>query len=603
MLSPLVPGFAATQSAGAPQPDSAAALPPHRVEGFARTVTARLREGATIQALITEQQALAEALTNPAFVGTAVASFTQAMKAEQPNAAYHASPAEARREIESILKNRVRDAQSFASLLAQPEFIARTRALAAEPITPPQPYNLPPGKPAEIIRRLVQPTDVDGPEPAVHVAASALGQQMVHQALAVTFQPDGALHAPLMTALRQAQPTLDEASIHRLTNQWLAARVGPAQAVADGLAPTGALYQEAMKLAEELQRHKLEGKGVPPTQALAQAAATTALTPVPLTPAEREAKKSAQHKAEDVIYTLNHAITCLGISDTLVTPAIGGVLSAISGKHVHIGCGQDHGHENPFLLNFWKKDYWKETWQGIKASTENVRANFWTKPFWKNLWAHSKTWMFSEVVGDVGAVPVAVAAQRFAPGFMHGLRRLMEPAVGGIFKRRAEASARNWGTAQGFAPDSQKVVDRAQELYEYEVSHLPQMAVWTAASVGMNFGTMKLLERNPNTPKTSLSTFVKGKALGAAVTAGLVFGARAFSPSTAHAWDETVGKNVILPVTKKIGHLFGVDPEHVDAFHAKNSQAVPPPTPRIEGTKHHAGALMGSPVALSAVVA
>lgn len=293
-----------------------------------------------------------------------------------------------------------------------------------------------------------------------------------------------------------------------------------------------------------------------------QFANSSALTPVPMTPAELEANKSRQHKAEDVIYTLNHAVTCLGVTDTMVGPAIGALSQRWLGKRIDLCGHDDHEHDH-----------------GYEGHDHHDHG---PKSFWRSL----KSWVIGEAVGDLGAVPFTIGVQRLAPSFMHGLRRLMEPAVGGVFHRRAVSSAESWADQHGIARDAEECVARAEKYYNYEMEHLPQMAVWTVASVGINFGTMKLI-----TPEMPVNAFVKGKALGAATTAALVFGARASSPATAHWWDETVGKNIVVPVTKKVGGLFGINAKDVDDFHARHSNDNLPAT-HVEGEKQRVGSVV-----------
>jgi hypothetical protein len=286
-----------------------------------------------------------------------------------------------------------------------------------------------------------------------------------------------------------------------------------------------------------------------PAAVAAPLLATTALTSTKLSQAELEARKNDQHKAEDIIYTLNHAITCLSITDFLIAPLIGAVSEKWFGKRVDI-CGQDHG------------DGHKHHDHGDHTHTHHEHK--------ESTFARIQSWVVGEFVGDVGAVPITIAAQRFAPGFMNGIRQVLEPVTGWIFKRSTDKAAKDWGAQKGFAPDAQEVVEHAHKLYEYEMRHIPQMAVWTAASVGINYATMKVLR-----PKIDFGTFIQGKSAGAAITAGLVLGVRALAPETAHTWDQTVGKNVIVPISKKVGGLFGVKDSEIDEFHERQKQDRP----------------------------
>ncbi|MFZ4542116.1 MAG: hypothetical protein ACOYNL_10045 [Rickettsiales bacterium] len=290
----------------------------------------------------------------------------------------------------------------------------------------------------------------------------------------------------------------------------------------------------------------------------AQMNATTVLSP-----RERERKKSAQQRAEDVIYTLNHTITCIGLTDFLIMPALRGLGVNIghthgahetAGNHAH-GHGHDHGHHN----------HGAHADCGHAGHAHSSAA----VPFWKRVWRSAGHWFVGEGVGDVGAAFVTICVQRFAPSVMDAIRGVIEPVAGNFFRRGATRAAHKWADRHGLAYDSQEVVDRAQELYRYEMQHLPQMAVWTASSIALHYAVMRKFE------KMSVVEFGKQKAAGAGITAAIVFGARALAPDKAHRWDETAGKKVVMPLTKKFGKLFGIDERDVDEYHARMGDQAP----------------------------
>ena len=226
---------------------------------FAKSVANRLRDGKgqveadIIVQIASEQAAIAKALVDPKFVDVTAALYAQELTLLNSNIPL----TEAKREVTSIFKNRVVDCKGFVSALAQPEFIAHARAQAAQPAAEAKPYQLPERKVEEIIRRLCQPNDPDGAEPAVHVAASARGQQVTHQALANLFRPNGQLRAPFVDALTQAAPKMTGEQVQALAGSWLKARHDPAHAVADATKLGAALYDEALRRAEAVQNQRL----------------------------------------------------------------------------------------------------------------------------------------------------------------------------------------------------------------------------------------------------------------------------------------------------------------------------------------------------------
>jgi hypothetical protein len=305
-----------------------------------------------------------------------------------------------------------------------------------------------------------------------------------------------------------------------------------------------------------------------------------------LTPSEREFRKTRQQKAEDIIYTLNHAITCLSITDLLIAPWVGYLSQSWFGKRVDI-CGHDHSadghdhHDHDDHHDHHEHDHHehhdhdhhhaaKNPLRGFIEDVKNLPTTL-KEMTWNKFIKGAGNWIIGEFIGDVFAVPTTIVVQRIAPGFMDGMRRILEPVVGGLFRSGAERSARHWADKNGLAADAPEVVARAEELYRYEIQHLPQMLVWTASSVGINYVTMKTINRDLN-----MGTFIKGKSLGAGTTAGLVFGARALSPGTAHGWDSTVGKHVIAPATKKVSGLFGIRGTDVDDFYKHRDDEASP---------------------------
>lgn len=336
-----------------------------------------------------------------------------------------------------------------------------------------------------------------------------------------------------------------------------------------------------------------------------------------LTPREQERKKTAQQKAEDIIYTLNHTITCLLATDLLIVPILrglgvnighglsmdeqkvavtktvqtteaaksppkpdskpkaGGLFSGLLSGERKEGLGRithdpescndpTHGHyASAGRARTTTRSY---TTQARKPFVQRVMAEI-KHALSHYSWRHAGNWFVGEALGDVGGAVVTIPVQRFAPGLMSGIRRMLEPFAGGFLERGANRAAHKWADRHGLSYDHKDVVDRAQQTYEYEMRHLPQMAVWTLSSIGIHYGVMRRLE------KISIGDFTRQKAATAGITAALVFGARALAPDKAHKWDETVGRRVVLPVTKKVGKLFGIEASDVDEYHARQQNA------------------------------
>lgn len=233
------------------------AMPEHRLVAFKNVVASALREGVAPAKLMRQQQAMAAALADPMFENYMAAAFFVEMHAQETNPAYHISQDAAKRQIHGILQNRIRDCNGFAASLNNPEFIASATELATHSAPAPKEYDLPATKKQEIIDRLVQPNHPAGAEPEVHVAASALGHRIVHQALANIFRPKaGALRAPLVDALARVWPEATGKELEDTATHWLKARHDPAHSIADGLKETGELYRGAVAAMEAARAPK-----------------------------------------------------------------------------------------------------------------------------------------------------------------------------------------------------------------------------------------------------------------------------------------------------------------------------------------------------------
>jgi hypothetical protein len=273
-------------------------MPFERMTAYRTTVANRLREGvakgqseaAIITRVADEQRAIAQAIAVPAFSASMASAYAQELA--QLN---NPTPIEeAKREVDSILRNRIEDCKNFVWLLGQADFMASTREEMAKPAAPKGEYQLSARKIEEEIANLVTKAD-GGAQPAVHVGMSLRGHQVGHQALANIFRPKaGQLRAPLVDALTTVWPNATGEEIHDLAVRWLKARHDPAHAIADATKVGGAIYTGAMARAEQKQHEVL--KLELPAPALAEKPATTTIAP-----REAQGKLASADLAMDVL--------------------------------------------------------------------------------------------------------------------------------------------------------------------------------------------------------------------------------------------------------------------------------------------------------------
>lgn len=262
--------------------------------------------------------------------------------------------------------------------------------------------------------------------------------------------------------------------------------------------------------------------------------------PIPVTAEEK--KPIATGMAEDVAYVTNHAISC-GITDTVIQPPIGAyVQSRIESNKI------------------------PKWFRWIKNIFESHEAHHDHPDPHSGFKGNAKHWFLGEAMGDIGAIPLTVLTQRYAPGFMNLIRRLSEPVLGGRFRSGAERNARSWAATHGFAENGEEAKAKAAELYEYELKHLPQAFVWNLFSIPINLFTQRATGN-----KASWGTLLTGKIFGSVISNGLLIGGRMLSPKTFGAIDK-LNEHVSLPVTNAVVKTLGMDGH--SAEHAAEQQLL-----------------------------
>lgn len=261
-----------------------------------------------------------------------------------------------------------------------------------------------------------------------------------------------------------------------------------------------------------------------------------------------EKPKKPTPLAEDVAYTVNHALACTATD--ILNPYIGNLTQRYLGKRVNVGCNHDHaapeaaplrnkGSGKGMFTDLIDKESAKE--QGSYKRLRSVdlcEHGIPVPPPPSNL----KHWWVGEVVGDFGAVPVTVAAQRLLPGLMDSIRTLAEPVLGPLFRIGAKRSARIWAEHNNVEIGSKEYKQHEQETYAREMRHLPQAFMWTASSVALNIGAQRLSGN-----KGELTHLLAGKAVGAATSAAAVLGFRSFAPHQAYKWDQFTSEHIFKP--------------------------------------------------------
>ncbi len=279
--------------------------------------------------------------------------------------------------------------------------------------------------------------------------------------------------------------------------------------------------------------------------------------PPPLTPKEQEAQKDKQQRVEDIAYTLNHAISC-GVTDIFIQPGASAWIDTKIQedkipnwlrwvKHLF----EDHSHHH----------------HGKGEHCADATHHHVHKP---SLWENTKHWVMGEIIGDVGAVPLTIWMQRSFPGFMQTMRRTLEPLAGGAFHNGAKRDAKKWAIDQGYAPDSPEAKAKEAQLYEHEMSHLPQAVVWNAFSIPINLGSQWLFAPAHNKPHPF--NLIVGKTFGAVISNTALLGGRAVAPEAFNEWDRWSSRTILQPTMNMTGRILGLDQKTTDEVMSKEHE-------------------------------
>ena len=158
----------------------------------------------------------------------------------------------ARQSVQSVLLNRRDDLHASLALLADPTFTQSVfGAAAAGQLRPTAELGpLPAPKRQELMESLLQPHS-GKMEPALHIHASAMGHQRMHQGLAQSFQPTGSAATLIAARLSTLAPAVPQELVQAYTSRWMSIRQIRAQQVADAMRPDSTLVQNAVRLSEE----------------------------------------------------------------------------------------------------------------------------------------------------------------------------------------------------------------------------------------------------------------------------------------------------------------------------------------------------------------
>ena len=318
-----------------------------------------------------------------------------------------------------------------------------------------------------------------------------------------------------------------------------------------------------------------------------------------ITAHQEEARKTAEERAEDIAYTINHSLACTATDflNPVINAATNGVISGIGGcghdhskDHVH-GHSHEHHHTKPSVQTHsyephvhgpncnhvheeaaHKEEFSEHAKKAAKGLfTKEWREN--TKLSLKQSFSKDRIvqWLKGEFIGDFGAVPLTIGVQRLFPSVMKGIRKITEPLVAPIFRFGIERSSKKWAAKNQVEVGSEEYKEHVKNSYEHEMKHVPLAVVWTSFSLALNVAYQKYsdIQKMGVAKARSVTELALSAMGGILVTSGLVAAWRSMASNKARKWDHSISDSVILPTTKLVGKAFGVDEAAVDRMAEK----------------------------------
>ena len=243
--------------------------------------------------------------------------------------------------------------------------------------------------------------------------------------------------------------------------------------------------------------------------------------------------------AADFAYTLNHALVCTAtdpLTDVPIAAMTENIMASLRSSGEKVTLGQIRQELRP------------------KAIAEEIKHTFGNRQ-------QLKEWFAGEFAGDFGAVPVVVGIQNFMPWLSSGIRKALSPIASPLFRRSAERTVRGEMELAGMQTDigGAEYQARVDEIYNREMEHLPNAALWTVASPIINISMQKLVLKK----ETPVMDMLVGKAIGSTFTSGLTVGMRSVAPDKVQKWDDWVVEKSSGPIASVVAKMSGEKKEDI----------------------------------------
>ena len=165
--------------------------------------------------------------------------------------------------------------------------------------------------------------------------------------------------------------------------------------------------------------------------------------------------------------------------------------------------------------------------------------------------AHVKEHFEGEFLGDIVAVPVTIAIQRFLPEVTGMIRGALEPVATPFYRFSALRETTAWAKRHGVSRESDAFKEHQDRLTDYELKKIPLQATWTLTSLAFNVAGQKAFFGNPH----SAGEIALSVSIGSLATLMLQNATRVLTPELAHGVDHQIKEHVVKPVTQVVNRI------------------------------------------------
>lgn len=192
---------------------------------------------------------------------------------------------------------------------------------------------------------------------------------------------------------------------------------------------------------------------------------------------------------------------------------------------------------------------------------------------------NAHTW-FGEIVGDLSALGVYLAAKRFFSKPIDGLIATVKNTFDGRLTKMGKRSLESWRQEHHLTEDDPRYKRKLENYKEFQAENLVDTTIVAASSTIINVGAQRAVGN-----KQAYGLILVSKLIGAAATMGGMLGLRTLLPQSTHMLDKELSDRYFSKAVRGTKRAFGVKNDEGPIAEAKPvaSQANPAEVERDAG--------------------